>query len=279
MTISDSDTTDHSVSDVIHCTSEQPSISISTDSSVNEHIRRTVFKGLHAQQIRDSHSHHAVIRIDWDPEIYIHAQQFDSTDADLLGPSITLTGSPEKAQCLTANHYVRRTWPSIGNAVMQALCESPRKAQQLGHYGHLFIVRAYGSPDTIAQVAQIFTWLSTALRPSPLTQGVIYCTPSFANNVDQIGISPVLATDAVEFYVDFRFSTHPATVTTGHCWHSMFRNPLVMLALVEVKVNLCLWHHYKKLDGTETSYNDHEKIDIEDPPSMEEVMAARHVIG
>lgn len=51
-----------------------------------------------------------------------------------------------------------------------------------------------------------------------------------------------------------------------------------MLALVEMKGDTFLWHHFYDRDGGHVSYFDHGPT-LKDTPTFQQLMNARHVVG
>lgn len=82
--------------------------------------------------------------------------------------------------------------------------------------GH-FQLLAEGTADFIAEVTEIVAWLTAALRCSPNESTMTYCTP----RAGRIG------SYSVEVEFDISTDNVPEGVA-GHCWHGMFRNPVVV---------------------------------------------------
>ncbi|KAF6811832.1 hypothetical protein CMUS01_13191 [Colletotrichum musicola] len=93
-----------------------------------------------------------------------------------------------------------------------------------------FIVSATGSTASIAELAELLSWLGAALRPSPLEQGVIYCTPHISRLHDQKGKRPLSWEEELRFRMGFELSQNhvQTSLPHGQCWHGMFRNPVVV---------------------------------------------------
>lgn len=104
--------------------------------------------------------------------------------------------------------------------------------------GTKFEVDATGIGDSLAEVAQQFGWLGAALRSSPFTSGIARCTPTIRNlrlekgnsNDNNSTSHPDLYTE-ISCVIDFEIQ-EPLSVTqrgSGHCWHNMFRNPVMVV--------------------------------------------------
>ena len=59
-----------------------------------------------------------VLELDWDPLIFLEEQQYTEKPDKALKRAITLTGSKNDAQALTASEYLSQTWPATGEFVM-----------------------------------------------------------------------------------------------------------------------------------------------------------------
>ena len=95
----------------------------------------------------------------------------------------------------------------------------------------MLYVRAVGPAPSIADVGEQLGWLGAALRPSPRDEpykGVWYCFPSVKRlkpfSTTQLGTEPT----GPCFEISFCFEKVEGEVSNGHCWHSMFRNPVIV---------------------------------------------------
>jgi hypothetical protein len=101
--------------------------------------------------------------------------------------------------------------------------------------GRKFIVTAIGTADSIAEVGQQFAWLGAALRSSPFESGVALCSPFVRNT--RLGNTGTLdqpsdPTQLVEILCNIDFEINDRVINgeawPGQCWHSMFRNPVMV---------------------------------------------------
>lgn len=101
--------------------------------------------------------------------------------------------------------------------------------------GRKFIVTAIGTADSIAEIGQQFAWLGAALRSSPFESGVAVCSPFVRNT--HLGNTATRAqpsdlTRLVEIFCNIDFETNDRVMNgeawPGQCWHSMFRNPVIV---------------------------------------------------
>jgi hypothetical protein len=95
----------------------------------------------------------------------------------------------------------------------------------------VFVVEAYGTGDSVAEIGQQFAWLGSALRSSPYDNGISYCTPSISPIYS--ALQPLDMTSSwPEIICKINFTVQKEEVQydpdNGQCWHNMFRNPVVV---------------------------------------------------
>lgn len=97
------------------------------------------------------------------------------------------------------------------------------------------MVHATGIGDSLAEVAQQFAWLGAALRPSPFESGIAMCSPAIRipslKNITLEGKpfdSGPYAEISCVIEFDIQEPLSGAQKGAGHCWHSMFRNPVMV---------------------------------------------------
>lgn len=96
-----------------------------------------------------------------------------------------------------------------------------------------FVAEAYGIGASLAEIGEQLAWLGAALRSSTYELGIACCMPSITdirinNFLQQIpGLPPL--TD-IRCKIDFTIQKMegPLELSNGHCWHNMFRNPVVV---------------------------------------------------
>lgn len=92
-------------------------------------------------------------------------------------------------------------------------------------------MEADGVAVSIAETGEQLAWLGAALRTSPRSHGLVYCTPSIKHVLDNdipshgSGYQP-LSIYEIEFTMEE--VPQPLSNTNGQCWHGMFRNPVVV---------------------------------------------------
>lgn len=96
-----------------------------------------------------------------------------------------------------------------------------------------FIVEAFGTGYSVAEVGEQFAWLGAALRSSPYEFGIAYCTP-FISDI-RVDNTPYLVSETPSWAdilckIDFTVQEKEEHLESanGQCWHDMFRNPVVV---------------------------------------------------
>lgn len=94
------------------------------------------------------------------------------------------------------------------------------------------LVEVIGTPYSVAEIGEQMAWLGASLRSSPYPEGVAYSRPMIDNIrvIQNKGKAPAKAYLA-ELQSDIKFhvySKQSASEENGLCWHSLFRNPMVV---------------------------------------------------
>ncbi|UKZ68564.1 uncharacterized protein TrAtP1_009590 [Trichoderma atroviride] len=88
-----------------------------------EDIRQTILSSLKANQkisrSRPAEAFRTTFFINWDPIAFLTEQLYDESPEEAIDKVITLTGSAKNAQALTTVQYLRQTWPTTGEHVLQ----------------------------------------------------------------------------------------------------------------------------------------------------------------
>ncbi|KAK8150546.1 hypothetical protein G3M48_001121 [Beauveria asiatica] len=190
-------------------------------------------------------------------------------------------------------------------------------------YGPRLYVKVLGLEPSIAEVGEQLAWLGAALRSSPRGKGVCYCTPFVTVPAADVLVEQTSMVKS-RFQIRFQFEEVENELSNGHCWHNMFRCPVVargypisrrtttqtgldmplnmmacmvrtghvvpfdstwylkgfssLLALVERRDDLLLWHHICDNKGGRLSYFDHNKSSTV-ALAAAELENGRHVVG
>lgn len=79
-----------------------------------------------------------------------------------------------------------------------------------------------GVSESLAEVAQQLGWLGAALQSSPYSSGGAKCTP-------EIRVTEAKPSGRIKFQLSFKTEQLITREnTSGHCWHRMFRNPVLV---------------------------------------------------
>ncbi|KAN0078700.1 hypothetical protein V8E54_005213 [Elaphomyces granulatus] len=195
-----------------------------------------------------SQEYKATFELDWDPLSFVKEQQYTESPDEALERAITLTGSANDAQAVTAGEYLSQTWPATGKNVMRLVIDVIHNTAD--HHvssnlpdgtevearieGSKFIVTTVSTGDSLAEIGQQFAWLGAALRSSPFETGVTTCSPfirstRLENTASQAQAPQPMSLVDIFCVIDFEMN-EPATreAPPGQCWHNMFRNPIMV---------------------------------------------------
>jgi hypothetical protein len=198
-----------------------------------------------------------LFEMEWDPLAFTEDQAYKGQPHEAVEIAITLTGSAKDAQALTCAQYLRQTWPSTGESIMQLVQDvirsgsghrvSPRRFKlqdsaisdsNLMFSGDLldntkltawihkstFMVEAFGTAESIAEIGEQLGWLGAALRSSKYELGVGYCRP-----LVQFEDTPSLKMGTLcKIRFSFQERGKYPEPSNGQCWHNLFRNPVVV---------------------------------------------------
>lgn len=94
------------------------------------------------------------------------------------------------------------------------------------------MVKAYGIAASIAETGEQLTWLGAALRASPRRNRLIICTPTIKIYQNSPPLCQSLNSSSTNIIYKLGFTLekdiHAPTRVNGQCWHSLFRNPVIV---------------------------------------------------
>ncbi|KAK1244097.1 hypothetical protein MKX08_002235 [Trichoderma sp. CBMAI-0020] len=133
-----------------------------------------------------------------------------------LGTAFTLTGSELDVQGATCRNYMRQTWPTTGEAIVELVTGALRVQQ-----GCAFM--PYGAAVSIAEIGEQLAWLGAAVGTFPREHNKIaYCTPVIveAPDLDNIAsprsiLQPSL--ESINPQIMFQMEETSATAQHGGC--------------------------------------------------------------
>ncbi|KAI1155034.1 hypothetical protein F4825DRAFT_109525 [Nemania diffusa] len=184
--------------------------------------------------------------VDWDP-LSFFSRQFERQADDMLGSTLTLTGSFENAQAITCMKYMQQTWPSSGEHTVKLLSEAILKPgvwneckllDDTALFAQIFeaklIVIVSGTRSAIAEIGEQLAWIPAALRLAPDNQGIYKCTPSIQyirieEHEHEASLPGALRSLDASFNLLFEISDLPTSRhSAGQCWHDLFKNPTIV---------------------------------------------------
>ncbi|GJC88609.1 hypothetical protein ColLi_11447 [Colletotrichum liriopes] len=187
--------------------------------------------------------HTIVVLVEWDPFEFHRKQQYKEPLHLVLEDAITITGWGNNVQAATCLQYMTQLWPTTGPSFLRILQKMvkdpvnrhtatlPNKAiVEVGYVDGGVRIAISGSAYYIAEVVEQIAWLGSALRSSPLDQGIVYCQASltdFRLNAANCPTSVCIR----EYTINFDISTSKDdenTTVAADCWHNLFRNPVVV---------------------------------------------------
>ncbi|KAK0721195.1 hypothetical protein B0T21DRAFT_48832 [Apiosordaria backusii] len=194
-----------------------------------------------------SKTHEMYLLADLDLVAFLNDQYTDCASpksrTELLCTAITLTGFEVDAQALPCAEYIQQTWPITGIYVMNAICSAldsqascteklPDRSEVTANLIQEPIrrrlgirIKAKGTADFLAEVGEIFGWLTAALRASPDQDQLAWCIPYLHHSGK--------ARNSISEVWEVRFKITKATQgisedKLGQCWHGMFRNAVIV---------------------------------------------------
>jgi hypothetical protein len=87
-------------------------------------------------------------------------------------------------------------------------------------------------PEAMAEIGQQVAWLGAALRTSPFESGIVLCTPAI-RSTQSIGAQRRVRSNTKVYIIheigfDMSTSAKVGSNRAGQCWHSMFRNRVMV---------------------------------------------------
>jgi hypothetical protein len=214
---------------------------------------------------KPAETHQITFKIEWNPLAFVHEQEYTEEPEDVIETAITLTGCDKDAQALTCVEYMCQTWPTTGKYVIQLLkdvvcsgsedrctCKFPTAfklpnadikfahTDDLPHNtkltlwinGSTLMSIVIGTRCSVAEIGEQLAWLGAALRSSPYEVGIASCTPFISNFREENVPNSPSPSSGTAYFCDIDFTVEEmmdsSESTNGQCWHSLFRNPVVV---------------------------------------------------
>ncbi|KAF5987863.1 nucleoside phosphorylase [Fusarium coicis] len=186
-----------------------------------------------------SESCNVLFDLDWDILEFFDSQEYSKSPEEVLSAVITLTGSASDAQASNCAQFLKQTWPTTGDMILRLMrdllrpggghtheCRLPDRTRLAAWInGSKVMVQTSGSAAAISETGEQLPWLGSALRSSPHPQGLSYCTPSI-RSMHQDPEMPQAVVCVIGFGLEQLLK--PPDNENGHCWHGIFRNPVLV---------------------------------------------------
>jgi hypothetical protein len=78
----------------------------------------------------------------------------------------------------------------------------------------------------VVETGEQLAWLGASMQVSPIDDGIMLCTPTVTPKSPRDRSFP--SSTAASFDINFKLESIPQPRTNGQCWHSLFRNPVVV---------------------------------------------------
>jgi hypothetical protein len=217
----------------------------------NQILARAPFRKLSRQEALASIT--VEFALDWDLRQFLMDQEYSVSDAEALDRVICLTGTWDQAQAATTSDYMQQVWPLNNRPIRQLLKKFLRtpasetsgvvelRAEEMGEvsggsslryiqYSSSCVVVAIGQVHFVSEVAEQLGWLGSALRSSPISEGIVACSPRLSRlrilTEDTENDGAITASCRIEFPLRVDASMNPQS--QGFCWANLFRNPVLV---------------------------------------------------
>lgn len=200
----------------------------------------------------------ANFHVDWDILNFFEEQGYPQPWEEALEHILTLTGSSWDAHALTCAQYMRQIWPGTGDALVEWLKKTiregigikcKRKSQISLSFHEIsansssdelsdgmticgeivksgLTVEVSGVTAFVVEAGEQLAWLGASMQISPEDDGIMLCTPSVS--LGKPGKDLTSPLPVMNFDISFRLEKVPQPRSNGQCWHSLFRNPVVV---------------------------------------------------
>lgn len=122
--------------------------------------------------------------------------------------------------------------PDLGSLTPAAdTSENPSSLMYYQHGSDCRVIAA-GQVEFVSEIADQLAWLASTLRPSPVSAGVLACTPDISYcNVEE-NFTSARGGIFLSVFCKLEFPTAVtqdiSSSTPGFCWANLFRNPLLV---------------------------------------------------
>ncbi|KLJ10556.1 hypothetical protein EMPG_14063 [Blastomyces silverae] len=186
--------------------------------------------------------------LDWNPVQFTQDGSLASSALHALDKVLCLTGSWDEAQAATVAEYMSQTWPVTGEHIISLLRElislpvgqeccyqvrRPNGAQLKACIQAPFScsISVTGGPYFVSEIAEQIGWLASALRASPISQGIVACYPRVEDlhvRTEDEGTSTAMVVGSCRIAFDFKEDFEIRNSVQGFCWGPLFANSVLV---------------------------------------------------
>ncbi|PGH07641.1 hypothetical protein GX51_01650 [Blastomyces parvus] len=223
-----------------------------TDPDLMRDIGVRVQNQLRAQELlrRISRRRSSLVRmtfnLDWNPVQFIQDRGLAPSALHALDKVLCLTGSWDEAQAATITEYMGQTWPVTWEHIINLLrelislpvgqecfCKRPNSPQFKARIQapSSCSISVTGGPYFVSEIAEQIGWLASALRASPVSQGIVACYPRVENihvRTKDEGTSTAMVIGSCRIAFDFKEDFEIRTSVQGFCWGPLFANAILV---------------------------------------------------
>ncbi|KFX87483.1 hypothetical protein V494_06530 [Pseudogymnoascus sp. VKM F-4513 (FW-928)] len=209
--------------------------------AVKKKIMKSLPSSHRVSKYRPAEAYVTTFEVIWDPVAFVKEQKYEGEPDEAIEIALTLTGTAKDAQAFPCGQYLKQIWGTSGEHIIRLVkdvvrSENSRCTRVLPDRTKLtawmdeskFMLEAYGTGQSVAEIGQQLAWLGAALRSSPYEVGVGFCTPFVLcqSQPDPQRNFVYIARCKINFQVEKPLIQDKSG--NGQCWQDMFRNPLVV---------------------------------------------------
>ncbi|KAL4951427.1 hypothetical protein BDW69DRAFT_186424 [Aspergillus filifer] len=185
----------------------------------------------------------ACFRIHWDPIYHIDSEWYDSLRETSIERALTFTGSGSDLQAESCGTYMRRTWPSTGEAVLQlltrlvstehtgtvTLADGTRvgiSLQSSPNGGPLMdtLVNIRGTAACIAEIGEQLSWVASAIQTTRDEKTCI-CSKPFVKSAEA---GHIYNSGARQYYFEIGVEKYGLESNPERCWFGLVSRPAIV---------------------------------------------------
>ncbi|KAH7163454.1 hypothetical protein B0J13DRAFT_37350 [Dactylonectria estremocensis] len=205
---------------------------------IREGVLEAVPRIHHVSRSAESQTVEVLYTVEWDALAFFRGQEYEDPPDEVINHAVTLTGSTTDAQACSCQQFMDQTWPCTGLQTLKLIRHMLQNPDLEAHivvtepsvcklaaalYNGRLMVRAWGIPEFVAEIAEQIAWLGAALQLSPYGDNVVSkCTP-FIDKIESSGPD-------IRCHIKFYFEPcqdQPGAIN-GQCWHDMFHRPVIV---------------------------------------------------